>query len=105
PVGELLRQLLAEGAGPAGLAEQILAALPALPDSGGEYSQPLAEPLSQRELEILRLIDAGRSNREIAGQLVIEVSTVKRHVNNLFAKLAVGSRTQALARARTLGLL
>jgi LuxR family maltose regulon positive regulatory protein len=66
---------------------------------------PLPEPISERELEILGLIAAGQSNQEIADTLIIAVSTVKKHINNLYGKLAVGSRTQALVRARELGLL
>jgi LuxR family maltose regulon positive regulatory protein len=68
-------------------------------------SATLIEPLSERELEVLWLIHAGRSNREIADQLVIAPSTVKKHINNIFGKLGVQSRTQALARARELGVL
>jgi LuxR family maltose regulon positive regulatory protein len=67
--------------------------------------QPLVEPLSQRELEILRLIAAGRSNKEIAQELFVAVSTIKWHVNNIFGKLNVQSRTQAIARAQRLGIL
>jgi LuxR family transcriptional regulator, maltose regulon positive regulatory protein len=65
----------------------------------------LVEPLTVRELEVLRLIAAGASNGEIAAKLVVSVGTVKKHINNIFGKLGVGSRTQALARARGLGLL
>jgi LuxR family transcriptional regulator, maltose regulon positive regulatory protein len=65
----------------------------------------LAEPLSERELEVLALIAAGESNREIAVKLFVSTSTVKTHVNNLFRKLEARSRTQALARARELDLL
>jgi LuxR family transcriptional regulator, maltose regulon positive regulatory protein len=54
---------------------------------------------------VLRLIAAGRSNREIADELVIALSTVKTHINNLYGKLGIHSRTQALSRARELGLL
>jgi LuxR family maltose regulon positive regulatory protein len=61
--------------------------------------------LNERELAVLRLIAAGRSNREIADTLVIALSTVKTHINNLYGKLGIHSRTQALARARALGLL
>jgi LuxR family maltose regulon positive regulatory protein len=68
-------------------------------------AQPLVEPLSERELEVLRLIAAGFTNREIAQELVIAVGTVKRHINNLYGKLGMHSRTQATARARDLGLI
>lgn len=66
---------------------------------------PLVEQLSEREMEVLHLIAAGLSNREIAQELVIAVGTVKRHINNIYGKLGVHSRTQAIARARDLGLL
>jgi LuxR family maltose regulon positive regulatory protein len=61
--------------------------------------------LSAREIEILRLIANGQSNQAIADTLVIALSTVKRHINNIYGKLAVQSRTQALLRARELQLL
>jgi LuxR family maltose regulon positive regulatory protein len=63
---------------------------------------PLLEPLTERE--VLHLLLAGASNREIARRLVVSVNTVKRHVYNLCSKLGVQSRTQAIARARTLNL-
>lgn len=66
---------------------------------------PLIEPLSERELEILRLIAAGMSNGEIAEKLVVTVGTVKWHLNNMYGKLDARSRTQAVARARELRLL
>jgi DNA-binding CsgD family transcriptional regulator len=65
----------------------------------------LIEPLSQRELEVLQLIDQGLSNSEIAGQLVVAPSTVKTHINNIYGKLGVRTRLQALKRAEELGLL
>jgi LuxR family maltose regulon positive regulatory protein len=65
----------------------------------------LIEPLSERELEVLGLIAAGLSNREIADQLVVAISTVKTHINNIYRKLDVSKRTQAVARGRELGLL
>lgn len=70
-----------------------------------ERSNPLAEPLSARELEVLELIAAGHSNQAIADTLIIAVGTVKKHINNIYSKLDVQSRTQALARARELSLL
>jgi LuxR family maltose regulon positive regulatory protein len=68
-------------------------------------SQPLIEPLRQREVEVLRHIASGRSNREIADEMVLAESTVKWYLRNIFGKLNVHRRTQALARARELNLL
>ncbi|HLI05377.1 MAG TPA: LuxR C-terminal-related transcriptional regulator [Ktedonobacteraceae bacterium] len=68
-------------------------------------ASPLAEPLSERELEVLRLLAEGYSNREIADRLVLAVSTVKWYVNIVYGKLHVQSRTRAVARARELNLL
>jgi len=68
-------------------------------------AQPLADPLSERELEVLDLIAAGLTNREIADRLFITVGTVKRHVNNIYGKLQAHHRAEAIARARDLGLL
>jgi LuxR family maltose regulon positive regulatory protein len=65
----------------------------------------LIEPLSRRELEVLRLIADGLTNQEIADRLVLSLPTVKWHTGNLYGKLGVNSRTQAAARARELGIL
>ena len=70
-----------------------------------ERSSTLSEPLSERELEVLRLIAEGHSNQAIADRLIVAISTVKKHVNNIYGKLDVQSRTQALLRARELKLL
>jgi LuxR family maltose regulon positive regulatory protein len=67
--------------------------------------EPLAEPLSERELEVLRLVAAGMKNAEIAKDLFVVVGTIKSHLNSIYRKLGVSSRTQALSRARELGLL
>jgi DNA-binding NarL/FixJ family response regulator len=67
--------------------------------------QPLVEPLSERELEILRLLAGGQSNKEIAAALYIAEGTVKNHVTNILGKLGVHDRTQAALRAREMGLL
>jgi len=66
--------------------------------------QLLAEPLSQRELEVLKLIEAGCSNQEIAARLFISIATVKRHISNIYAKLGVQNRTQAVSIGRELSL-
>ena len=69
------------------------------------HAQPLIEPLSQRELEVLQLIAQGLSNREISERLFLALSSVKGHNLNIFGKLQVQRRTEAVARARELGLL
>jgi LuxR family maltose regulon positive regulatory protein len=68
-------------------------------------AEGLVEPLSQRELEVLQLIAQGLSNREISERLFLALSTVKGHNRNIFGKLQVQRRTEAVARARELGLL
>ncbi|HKF37727.1 MAG TPA: LuxR C-terminal-related transcriptional regulator, partial [Ktedonobacteraceae bacterium] len=67
--------------------------------------QPLLDPLSQRELEVLQLVAGGASNQEIATALVVAPGTVKLHVSHILSKLGVKSRTRAILRARDLGLL
>ena len=66
---------------------------------------PSVEPVTARELEVLRLLAAGASNAEVARELVVEQSTVKTHLIHLYGKLGVHTRTQAVARARALQLL
>jgi LuxR family maltose regulon positive regulatory protein len=68
-------------------------------------SAALREPLSEREQEVLGLMAAGLTNREIAETLFISVETVKKHTGSIYAKLGVGHRTQAVARARELSIL
>lgn len=65
----------------------------------------LVDPLTERELEVLNAIAGGSSNAAIAEQMVVEVSTVKKHLNHIYDKLGVQSRTQAIARGREIGLL
>ncbi|MFN8440327.1 MAG: LuxR C-terminal-related transcriptional regulator [Caldilineaceae bacterium] len=67
--------------------------------------QPLLEPLTERELEVLKLLASGASNQIIAERLIIAEGTVKRHVSNIMGKLGVENRTSAVARGRDLGLL
>jgi LuxR family maltose regulon positive regulatory protein len=68
-------------------------------------AQPLLEPLSKRELEVLRLVAAGLSNQEISERLFLALGTVKGHNLKIFGKLGVQRRTEAIARARELGLI
>jgi LuxR family transcriptional regulator, maltose regulon positive regulatory protein len=85
----------------------LLVALGAQPDvlASASHSQPLAELLSQRELEVLRLVSQGLSNRDIGERLVLALDTVKGHNRRIYEKLQVQRRTEAVARARELGLL
>ena len=75
------------------------------PPSPRPAAADLAEPLTAREIEVLRLIAAGLRNQEIADRLFVSLPTVKRHVANAYAKLGVGHRTEAIARANALDLL
>ncbi|MEJ2292639.1 MAG: response regulator transcription factor, partial [Deinococcales bacterium] len=72
------------------------------PRGPGSYGD---EPLSEREVDVLRLIAAGLANKQIARRLDVSTNTVKTHARNIYAKLGVASRTQAAARARELGLV
>jgi len=65
----------------------------------------LVEPLTDRELEVLRLIAAGRSNQRIARELVVTLDTVKKHVSHVLGKLGAANRTEAVTRARELGVI
>ena len=113
--GELMAALLAtlggavrDGREPtAGLSTAFLGTLlAAFPGQGpGPRQTGLVEPLTARELEVLRLLASGRSNAEVAAKLFVEQSTVKTHLIHLYSKLGVHSRTQAVAHARALGLL
>src|SRR6266568_4655260 len=104
PMLALLRLARSRGQAP-GYLTTLLAASGEQTAAAASRSAILVDPLSERELEVLRLLAGGASNEEIAGQLVIAVSTVKRHVGNIFGKLIVSNRTQAVARAREIGLL
>jgi ATP/maltotriose-dependent transcriptional regulator MalT len=92
----VLRQAAAQGVAPETVG-QLLAALGGTPT--------LIEPLSDRELEVLRLLAAGLANAEIAERLFLAVGTVKRHIFNICGKLGANSRTSAVARAHELGML
>jgi LuxR family transcriptional regulator, maltose regulon positive regulatory protein len=108
PMLALLRQAYAHNIAPA-YVETLLKATGELITEdlyhSSSFPNLLIEPLTAREREVLRLLDEGASNREIAEHLVLSVNTVKKHVLNLYGKLGVQSRTQAIAKARTLNLL
>ncbi len=68
-------------------------------------TEALTEPLTERETEVLELLARGKANKQIARELFVAMSTVKTHVNNLYRKLGVGSRTQAALYAARIGLV
>lgn len=74
-------------------------------DSGATKPTPNASPLSQRELDVLRLVVEGLSNQEIADRLILSVETVKTHMRHIMEKLAVSDRTQAAVKAMREGLV
>jgi len=110
PMARLLYETLSDG-NTSNYVQRLLAALPNVDPGQVPVSQAvssdieLIEPLSERELEILQLIAGGLSNQEIGSQLYLSLNTVKAHTRNIYGKLGVKSRTQAAARARTLGIL
>ena len=112
PMAALLGRIIAGGARPAGVPTDYLGRLMR---AFGPRSSSVVAPsgdvpdvvtrLSGRELEVLRLLAAGRANREIAGDLFLSPHTVKKHVTHILDKLGAGNRTEAVARGRDLGLL
>lgn len=110
PMMRLLYQAAERGIAP----EYTGRLLAAFPDSEFEpaassetekLKSQMVEPLSERELEVLQLIAEGFSNQEVAQQLVLSLPTVKWHTSNIYGKLGVKNRTQAVAKARALGIL
>ena len=106
----LLYKALARGIEPA-YVRRLLAAFPVADSEPAVLSLPpdaeagLIEPLSMRELEVLQVIAEGLSNQEVAKRLHLSLHTVKVHARNIYAKLGVNNRTQAVAKGRTLGIL
>ncbi|MCO5187691.1 MAG: response regulator transcription factor [Anaerolineae bacterium] len=87
------------------VAAKVVAEFTRLSQSAETRPQPLVEPLSNREMEILEILATGASNKEIAAQLFIAEGTVKNHVTNILGKLGVRDRTQAALKAKELGLI
>ena len=111
PMATLLAQAAAQDIAP-DYARTLLAAFPEQVRQDVEFtvaapavSQPLIEPLSERELEVLRLMAAGLKQRQVAEELVISLNTVRHHARNIYGKLEVHSRAQAVAKAKDLSLL
>ena len=90
---------------------RLLAAFPEVVLAPAEHAHAarlaaeMVEPLSEREIEVLSLIAEGLSNRQVAQRLVISVNTVRVHTSNIYGKLGVSNRTQAVTKARGLGIL
>jgi LuxR family maltose regulon positive regulatory protein len=106
PIARLLARLKRDGHGKQLYIDKLLAGTPHSSfATHHSLSQPLIEPLSERELEVLQLIAEGLSNREIAQRLVLSLPTVKWHSSNIYGKLGVKNRTTAVARARELDIL
>jgi LuxR family maltose regulon positive regulatory protein len=110
PMARLLYEAFARGIA-SDYARRLLAAFPvaepekADPSKTQALKSELVEPLSERELEVLELLAEGLTNQEIASRLFLALNTVKAHTRNIYGKLGAHSRTQAVARARALGVL
>jgi LuxR family maltose regulon positive regulatory protein len=105
PMARLLYEATSQGIMPE-FAGRLLAAFPDVLSTKPKRPAPeMVEPLSSRELEVLGLIAEGLSNQEIAAKLFLSLNTVKVHCSHIYGKLGVKSRTQAVAKAETLGIL
>jgi LuxR family maltose regulon positive regulatory protein len=105
--GEAMTRLLCQAQSRqvgSGYAAELLSQIDKIPNMTQPSMQLLIEPLTTREVEVLKLIETGCSNQDIAGQLFISMPTVKRHISNIYAKLGVKSRTQAVAIGKELKL-
>ena len=99
-----LLKLAAKQPEASGYARRLLAAI-ASPEGRPASGQPLIEPLSERELEVLRLLESELGGPDIARQLTVSLPTVRTHTSNIYAKLGVSNRRAAVRRAAELGLL
>ena len=105
PMARLLYVAAARGIAPQYAGRLLAAFSDVVPAQSKRPADDMIEPLTARELEVLGLIAGGRSNQEIAAELYISLNTVKVHCSNIYGKLGVKSRTQAAAKAETLGIL
>jgi LuxR family maltose regulon positive regulatory protein len=104
--GELVQKMLhlvKSNQDATGYARELLEAFSPVSATVPIQVQLLIEPLSGREIEVLKLIEAGLSNQEIASRLFISITTVKKHISNIYAKLDVKTRTQAISRGKEMG--
>jgi LuxR family maltose regulon positive regulatory protein len=110
PMASLLYEALKRDVAPA-YVQRLLAAFPVatseenMPVKSQVDQSELIEPLSEREIEVLQLLAKGLTNQAVADRLVLSIHTVKAHTRSIYSKLAVNNRTQAVDRARTLGVL
>lgn len=104
PMAALLR-LAAKDRNASGYVRQLLAATAVVSSAEGAVAQPLVEPLSERELHVLRLLESDLDGPEIAQELTVSLPTVRTHTSNIYSKLGVTNRRAAVSRAAELGLL
>ena len=105
PVRSLLRRRIAKGTAHRAFAGELLAVLEQEPGARRSNGDPLLEPLSDRELAVLRFLPTMMSNAEIAGEMFVSVNTVKTHLKHIYRKLDVSERRDAVRRGRDLHLL
>lgn len=105
PMAHLLSEAAAQGVMPNYISKLLTVFENELQKKGPSPSQPLVDPLSEREMEILNLIASGLNNKEIAERLIISINTVLYHNKNIYRKLGVNKRTLAVARAKEINLI
>jgi LuxR family maltose regulon positive regulatory protein len=105
PVRSLLRRRIAKGTAHRAFAGELLSTLEESPATSRSSGEPLLEPLSERELAVLRFLPTLMSNAEIASEMFVSVNTVKTHLKHIYSKLDVSERRDAVRRGRELHLL